>query len=184
MEITETGSPGLLIIKPKIFEDQRGYFFESYNQQQLMNRGIDCHFVQDNQSKSVFGVIRGLHYQLNPFAQTKLIRVLEGKILDIALDIRSNSPTYKKWYGIELSERNKLQLLIPKGFAHGFSVLSKTAVISYKCDSFYHPASERGIHSLDPDLNIDWQLKSSEIVLSERDAALPLFVNAEMNFEY
>ena len=134
MKVTETGFPGLKIIEPGIFADPRGYFFESYNYEKYGKAGIGNHFVQDNQSKSQFGVIRGLHYQNNPFAQTKLIRVLQGKIYDVAVDLRINSPNYGKWYGMELSDENKFQLLIPKGFAHGFSVLTESAIAFYKCD--------------------------------------------------
>ena len=145
MKIIETFIKGLYIIEPKVFEDQRGYFFESYSSKLFKENGIDIDFVQDNQSKSSFGVIRGLHYQLNPYSQSKLVRVLEGSVYDVAVDLRSNSKTYGQWFGIELSAENKKQLLIPKGFAHGFSVLTKTSVFSYKCDDYYNPDSERGI---------------------------------------
>lgn len=137
MEIIKTEIPGLLIFKPKVFEDERGYFFESYNEKTLTDQGIQIQFVQDNQSKSSFGVIRGLHYQLAPYSQTKLIMVLEGEILDVAVDIRKKSPTFGKWYSHKLSAENKKQMLVPAGFAHGFSVLSKIAVVFYKCDKFF-----------------------------------------------
>ena len=145
MNIVETGIPGLVIIEPKIFEDDRGYFFESFHHGKLSQHGLQTSFIQDNQSKSSYGVIRGLHYQLNPHAQTKLVRVLEGVIYDVAVDVRKGSPTFGKWFGIELSADNKKQLYIPKGFAHGFSVLSQTAVVFYKCDNLYNPSSEGGI---------------------------------------
>lgn len=182
MKILETGFKGLLVIKPVIYTDTRGYFFESFNQLSFKNEGIDFIPVQDNESKSVKGVIRGLHYQLNPFPQAKLIRVVTGKILDIALDIRKNSLTYGKWYGIELDSENKDQLLIPHGFAHGFSVLSDVAVIQYKCDSVYNATFERGINLNDPALDIYWKLGSTPAVISDKDLAQPLMQDAEMNF--
>ena len=146
---------GLIIVEPDIFEDNRGYFFEAYNQQLFQQNGITRQFVQDNQSKSSYGVIRGLHYQLNPFAQSKLIRVLDGEILDVAVDIRKNSPTYGQHYSINLSSDNKKQLFLPAGFAHGFSVLSATAIVLYKCDAFYNKQSEAGIRYDDNELGID-----------------------------
>ena len=184
MKIIETPIPGLLIIEPVIFADQRGYFLESYNQQKLSEAGIYSNFVQDNESKSSKGVIRGLHYQLNPYAQSKLVRVIQGRVYDVAVDCRKGSPTFGQSYGLELSEENKLQFYIPKGFAHGFSVLSETAVFSYKCDAFYNPAAERGIIYNDPFLNIDWGLDASESVISGKDTLHPLFAEAEMNFIY
>jgi dTDP-4-dehydrorhamnose 3,5-epimerase len=141
-------------------------------------------FVQDNQSKSVYGVIRGLHYQLEPYAQTKLIRVLQGRIYDVAVDIRKGSSTCARWFGIELSEENHLQLLIPRGFAHGFSVLSEIAVIMYKCDEFYVPAADRGIIFNDVSLNIDWKIDPDKIIVSDKDGKLPALHDAEMNFKY
>jgi dTDP-4-dehydrorhamnose 3,5-epimerase len=182
MKVTETWLPGILIIEPQVFFDQRGYFFESYNHEKLSHYGINMQFVQDNQSKSGFGVIRGLHYQLHPFAQIKLVRVMEGRIYDIAVDIRKKSPTFGKWFGLELSAENNKQLLIREGFAHGFSVLSKSAVVFYKCNSIYNPEAERGIRYDDPELAIDWQLKPEDMNVSDKDAALPLFKDAEMNF--
>lgn len=182
MNVSQTEIKGLLIIEPRVFPDSRGYFFESYNQRILSEAGIHHAFVQDNQSSSKYGVIRGLHYQVEPYAQTKLIRVLNGKIFDIALDLRKGSPTYGRHFGIELSAENHLQFLIPAGFAHGFSVLSEEAEILYKCDRFYHKASERGINCLDTALAIDWKIPEEKVLLSERDAALPSFVNAEHNF--
>ena len=182
MTIHETDIEGLLIIEPKVFRDERGYFYESYNKNEFGQRLIDAPFVQDNQSKSVRGVVRGLHYQLHPYAQTKFVRVLEGVILDVAADLRKGSPTFGKWIGVELSEDNMKQLLIPKGFAHGFSVLSETAVVFYKCDQFYNPEHERGIRLDDPELAIDWKVSPEEMIISSRDSGLPLFRNAEMNF--
>jgi len=182
MEIQETGIEGLLVIRPRVFQDERGYFFESYNDRELRNQGLHYTWVQDNQSKSVYGVIRGLHFQLEPYAQTKLVRVLSGKILDVAVDLRKGSPTYGKWKSLILSEDNFLQLLIPKGFAHGFSVLSETAVVFYKCDQFYHPASDKGIRYDDPALAIDWQVTQEKIIISEKDRNLPLLEEADLNF--
>ena len=182
MEIVSTGFEGLVIIKPTIHFDSRGYFFVSYNHHDLKESGIAFDPVQDNESRSTRGVIRGLHYQLNPWAQSKLIRVIQGKIFDVALDIRSNSPTFGKWFGIELDSDSKDQLLIPKGFAHGFSVLSDIAVIAYKCDNFYKPAYERGISPHDKDLDIDWKLGHEEPLVSEKDLKHPVMKLAEMNF--
>lgn len=184
MEIRETGIKGLLVVKPKIFEDARGYFFESYNESQLEKAGHFFHFVQDNQSKSAYGVVRGLHYQLEPKAQTKFVRVLEGSILDVAVDLRKDSPTFLQWKGVELSAENKLQMLIPKGFAHGFSVLSENAVVLYKCDEFYAPDCEAGIRYDDPDIGIDWRLDPKDRILSERDLSMPSLQLATINFQY
>jgi len=182
MNVLETGLPGLVIIEPKVFKDDRGYFFESYHEEKLVQQGIKTKFVQDNQSKSSYGVTRGLHFQQNPHAQTKLVRVLEGVIYDVALDIRKGSPTFGKWFGIELSSENKKQLYVPQGFAHGFSVLSETAVVFYKCDNLYHPASEGGIVYNDPELAIDWKVDPAKAILSPKDKALPLLKNANFNF--
>ena len=184
MKIIETPIPGLLIIEPQVFADQRGYFLESYNQQKLHDAGISTIFVQDNESKSGRGVIRGLHYQLAPYSQTKLVRVIQGSVYDVAVDCRKGSPTFGQSYGLELSEENKLQFFIPKGFAHGFSVLSETAVFSYKCDALYNPAVERGIRYNDPVLKINWRIDSSQANVSGKDTILPLFADAEMNFKY
>jgi len=182
MNITETGLEGLLIIQPKIFTDTRGYFFESFNQTVFRNAGIEFLPLQDNESKSAKGVIRGLHYQLNPQGQAKLIRVVEGKIFDVAVDLRKESPTFRKWFGIELDSISKKQLMIPRGFAHGFSVLSEIAVIQYKCDNTYNPQLERGINLRDKDLNINWQLGDITPIISEKDLKNPDFRSAEMNF--
>jgi len=182
MEIIKTEFPGLLIIKPKVFEDSRGYFFESYNKIKIPElESID--FVQDNESKSVFGTIRGLHYQLEPYAQSKLIRVLDGKILDVVIDLREKSPSFGKHFSIELSSEDKSQLFIPKGFAHGFSVLSKNAIVFYKTDQYYTPDSERGINFNDPELAIDWKINLKEAIVSPKDNVLPTFKESEKNFK-
>lgn len=173
MKIRETGIEGLRIIDPVVHRDSRGYFLESYHQEKLKALGIDFNFIQDNQSRSVEDVIRGLHFQKPPFAQTKLVRVTEGSIYDVAVDLRKDSKTYGSWYGIELSIENHLQLLIPKGFAHGFSVLSPHATILYKCDAVYNPASESGIRFDDPKLHIDWKVDPSKALISEKDLILP-----------
>ena len=171
MPFLNTGFPGLQIFTPAIFEDKRGYFFESYNQKLFSDEGIEIDFVQDNQASSSYGVIRGLHFQLEPHAQTKLIRVLSGNIVDAVVDIRKNSPTYGKAYTIELSALNKRQLLIPKGFAHGYSVVSETAEVFYKCDAFYHKESEGGIAWNDPELAIQWPISTP--ILSSKDQRQP-----------
>jgi dTDP-4-dehydrorhamnose 3,5-epimerase len=182
MKIIETGFKGLIVIKPVIYFDTRGYFFESFNQDAFQKAGINFSPVQDNESKSVKGTIRGLHYQLNPFPQAKLIRVVMGKILDVALDIRKDSLTFGKWFGIELDSENKDQLLIPHGFAHGFSVLSDIAIIQYKCDNVYNSEYERGININDPALDIYWKLGSTIPVISDKDLGQPFLQNAEINF--
>ncbi len=182
MKISETGFEGLYIIQPKVYSDNRGYFFESFKLETFLMSGIPFNPVQDNESRSVKGVIRGLHYQLNPFAQAKLIRVVVGRIYDVAVDLRSNSKTFGKWFGVVLDSENKTQFFIPKGFAHGFSVLSDIAIIQYKCDNLYNPRYERGISLDDPDLAIDWRLKGTEPVISPKDQKQPIFREAEMNF--
>lgn len=184
MEIIKTDFQDLIIIKPQVFEDTRGYFFESYNKEKLSDILGDMQFVQDNQSKSTKGTLRGLHYQLAPYAQAKLIRVLEGKILDVVVDLRKKSPSYGKSFSIELSDENKKQLFIPQGFAHGFSVLSETATVFYKTDQFYNPESERGINFNDTDLNIDWQIDINQANVSTKDKVLPSFKEAETNFNF
>ena len=182
MKIIETGFKGLLVIKPTIHSDNRGYFFESYNQGVFQNAGISFYPVQDNESKSSKGIIRGLHYQLKPFDQAKIIRVVEGKIFDVALDLRKDSLTFGKWYGIELDSETKDHLLIPRGFAHGFSVLSDIAIIQYKCDNIYNPLFERGIDLNDPALDINWKTGSVIPVISEKDLKHPCLKDAENNF--
>lgn len=184
MKIIKTNIPDLLIIEPTVFNDERGYFFESFNQQKFTDAKINVNFVQDNQSKSTIGVIRGLHYQLAPYAQTKLVSVIEGEVFDVAVDIRKNSPTFGKWFGIVLSGENKKQFFIPRGFAHGFSVLSKTAIFSYKCDNFYNKEAERGILFNDSKINIDWGMNLDNAIISLKDKINPTFDKAEMNFIY
>jgi dTDP-4-dehydrorhamnose 3,5-epimerase len=184
MPFKPTNLSGLLIFEPKIFEDSRGYFFESYNENIFKDQGIDIKWVQDNQSSSEYGVIRGLHYQLPPFAQSKLVRVLRGKILDVAVDIRKGSPTYGKSFSIELSAKNKRQLLIPKGFAHGFSVLSKNAEVMYKCDSFYSKESEGGIVYNDAELSIDWKIDLKDAIVSDKDKLLPTLAQCNNSFVF
>lgn len=176
MTVKETQLQGCFIIEPKVFEDQRGYFFESFNQERFNDLiGQEINFVQDNESASTKGVLRGLHYQIGEYAQSKLVRVIEGKVLDIAVDLRDGSKTFGQQFSIELSGTNKKQLFIPKGFAHGFIVLSDTAIFSYKCDNYYNKASEGGIIYNDKTLNIDWQLPESEFTISDKDLELPTF---------
>lgn len=174
MNVTETKIKGCLIIEPQVFEDSRGHFFESFNEKIFTEFvGQKIHFVQDNQSYSKKGVIRGIHYQIGVHAQSKLVRVLDGTVLDVAVDLRKNSPTFGQHVSIELSSENKKQLFIPRGFGHGFSVLSETAEFFYKCDNFYNKVSEAGIIYNDPSLNIDWKIKKEEIKVSSKDLVLP-----------
>lgn len=182
MPFIQTDFPGLQIFEPKVFEDSRGYFFESYNKVTCASDGIDTVFMQDNQARSVYGVVRGLHYQLNPQAQTKFIRVLSGTILDVVLDIRKGSPTYGRHFAIELSAENKRQLYIPQGFAHGYSVLSETAEVFYKCDALYNKELEAGIQFYDPALQIDWKIPSDKQIISDKDKQHPTFENCKNNF--
>lgn len=183
MNLMKTKIRDLIILEPRVFADDRGYFFESYSKKPLDNlTGKEYNFIQDNESKSSYGVIRGLHYQLAPYSQAKLVRVLEGRVYDVAVDLRKNSPTFGEWVGVELSGDNKRQFLIPKGFAHGFSVLSETAVFAYKCDEYYHPEAEAGIIYNDPSLNIDWKIPEKDEKFSEKDKLLPELKNAKMNF--
>ena len=182
MTIETTPIQDLVIINPTVFEDARGYFFEAYNQNALVAEGIHINFVQDNQSFSKRGTLRGLHYQNPPFAQAKLVRVLQGEIVDICVDIRKDSSTYGQHYAIRLSAENKKQLLIPHGFAHGFSVLSETAIVFYKCDQFYNKASEGGIRFDDPTLNIDWGIDLTSAIVSDKDLELPNFSDCNSGF--
>lgn len=184
MPFTNTEISGLYVFEPSVYKDERGYFFESYNEQTFQQQGLSMRFIQDNQSFSRYGVIRGLHYQLDPHAQTKLIRVLQGRILDVAVDIRIGSPTYGKHISVELSSENKKQLLVPRGFAHGFSVLSETAEVSYKCDSFYSKPSEGGILYNDPALGIDWQVDGERAIVSAKDLELPVLAACRNNFQF
>lgn len=182
MNLEQTFIQGLVVLSPAVFEDERGYFFEAYNKSKLQAFGIDIEFVQDNQSFSKRGTLRGLHYQNPPFAQTKLVRVLQGEIMDVAVDLRKNSATYGQHFGLVLSAENKKQLLVPQGFAHGFSVLSETAVVSYKCDQYYSKESEGGIRFDDSTLNIDWGMDLKEAIVSEKDLILPNLENCNSQF--
>lgn len=182
MKIEKTFIKDLLIIEPIVYGDERGYFFESYSKTKFEALGINIEFVQDNQSFSKKGTLRGLHYQNAPFAQTKLIRVLEGEILDVVVDLRRGSPTYKKSFSLSLSADNRKQLLIPHGFAHGFSVISETATVIYKCDQFYNKSSEGGIKYDDPSLNIDWGMDLKDAIVSEKDQILPFIDNCNSLF--
>jgi len=180
MKFTRLEIPDVILCEPQLFGDERGYFTETFRHDKLNAfLGYKINFCQDNESKSSFGVLRGLHYQLAPYAQTKLVRVISGTVLDVAVDIRKGSPTFSKHVAVELSAKNKKQLLVPRGFAHGFVVLSKEAIFSYKVDNYYHSASDRGIASNDKSLGIDWKLHSNEIKLSEKDLKQPLFKNSD-----
>lgn len=174
MKITNTAIEGVVIIEPQVFEDARGYFFESWNKAKMAEAGLDYDFIQDNQSKSCFGTIRGVHFQRGEYSQAKLVRVLQGTVLDVAVDLRQDSPTFGQHVAVELSAENNRQLMIPRGFGHGFSVLTPTAVFAYKCDNVYNKASEAGIRFDDPDVGIDWKIKPEEAVLSDKDKILPL----------
>lgn len=183
MKVTRTHIADLLIIEPRVFEDSRGYFFESFNWEVFSAlTGHKTPFVQDNQARSTQGVVRGLHYQNNPTPQTKLLRVLEGRIWDVVVDIRKKSSTYGEWYGIELSAENRLQFLVPRGFAHGYSVLSETAEILYKCDNYYDKSTEAGIAWNDATLNIDWKIDPAKVLVSDKDKVQPLMVDAVNGF--
>ena len=175
MPFHPTPFPGLLVFEPRVFPDERGYFFESYNSRTWEEAGVTMQFVQDNQARSTRGVLRGLHYQTGDMAQAKLVCVLEGEVLDVVVDIREDSPTYGQWYGIRLSAENKKQLLVPRGFAHGYVVLSETAEFFYKCDNFYSKAHEGGIRFDDPGLHINWEFDLSKAIVAEKDLALPYF---------
>lgn len=182
MKVSETGFNGLLVLEPKVIGDNRGYFMESYNQKTLLEAGIEIKFVQDNQSSSSRGVLRGLHFQNAPYAQTKLVRVLTGTILDVVVDLRKSESTFGKSYSIELSGENKKQLLVPKGFAHGFVVLSDRAEVFYKCDEYYNAQAEGGIFYNDPSMGIDWLLEPKDLILSGRDKGHPFLSEAKFNF--
>lgn len=182
MKVTETGFQDLLVLEPSVFDDERGYFFESYNKLTLEKHGININFVQDNQSFSKKGVLRGLHFQKHPAAQTKLVRALSGTILDVVVDLRASQPSYKKAYSIELNGENHKQLLVPQGFAHSFIVLSETASVLYKCDDYYNKSAEGGVRFDDPDLNIDWQLPSDQLIVSVKDLELPFLRNLNYHF--
>lgn len=184
MNIIKTKISGLLIIEPKVFGDDRGYFFETYQQDRYHQAGITSHFIQDNEAYSKYGVVRGLHYQLGGYSQAKLVRVIKGTVLDVAVDLRQGSPTFLKWVAVELTEENKRQYFVPRGFAHGYAVLSKDAVFQYKCDNIYYPESERGINPNDEMLNIDWGVPKDKHIISDKDKAAPNVKQAEINFTY
>ncbi len=176
MSFHKTPIQDLIVFEPAVFRDERGYFFESYNQRVWAEAGVEIDFVQDNQARSTRGVLRGLHYQTGEMAQAKLVRVVEGEVLDVAVDLREHSPTLGQWYSIRLSAENKRQLLVPRGFAHGYLVLSETAEFAYKCDNFYSKAHEGGVRFDDPVLGIDWEFDLEQVLVSEKDLALPGFV--------
>jgi dTDP-4-dehydrorhamnose 3,5-epimerase len=182
MEIIATDFKDLLILQPKVLGDERGYFMESFSRRTLLQAGIELNFVQDNQSSSRRGVLRGLHYQLAPYAQTKLVRVLSGRILDVVLDIRKEEKTFGKYFSVELSAENKKQVLVPKGFAHGFITLSDQAEVFYKCDEYYHPEADRGILFSDPDIAIDWKMEENDFILSDKDKKHPVLSKANIQF--
>ena len=182
MEVIKTKIDGLLILEPRIFEDSRGYFFESFSQKDFNQQVGPVVFVQDNESKSSYGVMRGLHFQRPPYTQSKLVRCVKGSVLDVAVDIRKGSPTYGQHVAVELTEDNHLTMFIPKGFAHGFAVLSETAVFQYKCDEFYHPESEGGISILDDSLGIDWRIPTTQAILSDKDTKHPLLKDFDSPF--
>lgn len=183
MEIIRTKLDGVVIIEPKIFRDSRGYFFESFSQREFEEKVCKINFVQDNESMSSYGVMRGLHFQRPPFTQAKLVRCVKGSVLDVAVDIRKDSPTYGQHVAVELTEDNHYQMFIPHGFAHGFSVLSETAIFQYKCDQFYHPESDAGISILDKSLGIDWRIPTDKAILSDKDTRHPLFKDFVTPFE-
>ena len=185
MKVLKTAIEGLLIIEPTVFSDSRGYFFESYNKQRFKDEtGLDIDFVQDNESMSSYGVMRGLHFQRPPFSQSKLVRCVKGKVLDVAVDIRKGSPTYGQHVAVELTEDNHRQFFVPRGFAHGFAVLSQTAVFQYKCDNFYAPQADGGINIKDDTLDIDWQIPMDRAILSDKDLKHPNLADFDSPFEY
>lgn len=184
MNVIETGIEGLLILEPRIFKDARGYFFESFSQREFEEKVGPVHFVQDNESMSTYGVMRGLHFQRPPYTQSKLVRCVSGRVLDVAVDIRLGSPTYGQHVAVELSAENHRQFFISKGFAHGFAVLSETAVFQYKCDEFYHPEADDGISILDRSLGIDWRIPTDKAVLSEKDTRHGMLADFQSPFTY
>jgi dTDP-4-dehydrorhamnose 3,5-epimerase len=184
MNIIRTEIPDVVIVEPRVFGDNRGYFFESFSERDFVSQVRKVRFVQDNESRSSYGVERGLHYQKPPFSQSKLVRVISGKVLDVAVDMRKGSPTYGKHVAVELSGENKRQMFIPRGFAHGFAVLSDDVVFQYKCDNFYAPSSEGAVAWDDPELGIDWGVPQDKVVLSDKDRSHPLFKDVESCFDY
>ncbi len=184
MEVIQTNIKGVVIIEPRLFKDDRGYFFESYSERDFNKQVDEVHFVQDNESKSSYGVMRGLHFQRPPFTQSKLVRCVKGAVLDVAVDIRKGSPTYGQHVAVELTEDNHRQFFIPRGFAHGFAVLSPEAIFQYKCDNFYHPEADGGISILDTSLGIDWRIPTEHAILSEKDTKHPLLKDFDSPFEF
>ena len=189
MNVIETKIPGVLILEPRVFKDARGYFFESYSQREFDEMicavlGHPIHFVQDNESMSSYGVMRGLHYQRMPYTQSKLVRCVKGAVLDVAVDIRKGSPTFGQHVAVELNEDNHLQFFVPRGFAHGFSVLSETAIFQYKCDAFYHPASDAGINIKDESFGIDWRIPAEKAILSEKDLRHANLLDGPLDFDF
>ena len=184
MNVIKTDIEGVVIIEPRLFRDDRGYFFESFSQREFDEKVRSIRFVQDNESKSSYGVLRGLHFQKPPFAQSKLVRVIKGAVLDVAVDIRKGSPTFGRYVAVELTEENHLQFFIPRGFAHGFSVLTDEVIFQYKCDNFYAPQSEGALAWDDPDLEIDWKISADKVLLSEKDKHHPCLKEAEWLFDY
>lgn len=183
MNVIETAIPGIYIIEPRVFRDERGYFFESFSQREFEEKIGPIHFVQDNESMSSYGVMRGLHYQKMPYTQSKLVRCVKGAVLDVAVDIRWGSPTFGQHVAVELTEENHRQFFVPRGFAHGFAVLSETAVFQYKCDEFYHPEADCGVSILDDSLGIDWKIPTADALLSEKDTKHCLFKDLESPFD-
>ena len=183
MEVIKTNIEGVVIIEPRIFKDARGYFFESFSQKEFDEKVMPIKFVQDNESMSTYGVLRGLHYQRMPYTQSKLVRCVKGKVLDVAVDIRKGSPTFGQHVAVKLSEENHRQLFIPRGFAHGFAVLSDVAIFQYKCDNLYAPQADAGIQLLDETLSIDWKIPTAEAILSEKDLKQPLLSDAVSDFD-
>ena len=184
MEVIHTAIEGLVIIEPRLFTDQRGYFFESFSEREFAQKVAQVHFVQDNESKSSYGVLRGLHFQKPPHDQAKLVRVVKGSVLDVAVDLRKGSPTYGRYEAVELSEDNHRQLFIPRGFAHGFCVLSEEVIFQYKCDNYYAPQSEGAIRWDDPDLGIDWRIPAEDVILSDKDRNHPSLRDMEDVFTF
>lgn len=184
MNATQTSIPGVVIIEPRLFKDDRGYFFESFSERDFNTQVREVKFVQDNESMSSYGVMRGLHFQRPPYTQSKLVRCVKGAVLDVAVDIRKGSPTYGQHVAVELTEENHRQFFVPRGFAHGFAVLSETAIFQYKCDNFYHPEADGGISILDDSLGIDWHIPTDHAILSEKDTKHPLLKDFDSPFDF
>lgn len=184
MNIIQTSIPGVVIIEPRLFKDDRGYFFESFSERDFNTQVREVKFVQDNESMSSYGVMRGLHFQRPPYTQSKLVRCVKGAVLDVAVDIRKGSPTYGQHVAVELTEENHRQFFVPRGFAHGFAVLSETAIFQYKCDNFYHPEADGGISILDNSLGIDWHIPTDHAILSEKDTKHPLLKDFDSPFDF